>query len=86
MGDCGAKYAKSNPNKDCGNHTVPRIKFNRQQENNSIVDNVVDEILLHEPQKVSAMRKAPEFFDSDYDENDIYQVEIMIFFNTKEKL
>ena len=37
------------------------------QENNSIVNNVVDEILLHETQKVSAAKEAPECLDSDYD-------------------
>ena len=44
-------------------------------ENNSIFNNVVDEILLNETQKVSVAREAPELLDSDCDENDIYQVE-----------
>ena len=45
-----------------------------QQENNAIVNNAVDEILL--TQKVSATNHAaPEFLDSDYDENYLYQVE-----------
>ena len=32
LGDFGAKYVKGKPPKDCGNNTVPRNKFNRQQE------------------------------------------------------
>ena len=66
----------------------PRTKenFNRQQENNAIVNNTVDEILLTENQKVSAAREAPEFLDSDYDENDLYQVYKMSLEETKEKL
>ena len=31
----------------------------------------------YETQKVSAAREAPEFLDSDYDENNLYQVEKM---------
>ena len=66
----------------------PRTKenFNRQQENNAIVKHTVDEILLSENQKVSASREAPEFLDSDYDENDLYQVYKMSLEETKEKL
>ena len=44
-------------------------------ENNAIVNNAVDKILLTENQKLSAAREAPEFLDSDYDENNFYQVE-----------
>ena len=77
LGDFGAKYAKGKPTKDHRNYPVPRKKFNRQQGNNAIVNNAVDEILLHETQKVSAMKEAPELFESDYDENELYQVENM---------
>ena len=44
---------------------------------------MVDEILLNETQKVSAAREAPEILDSDYDENDLYQVEKMCLEETK---
>ena len=50
LGNFGAKCAKGKPNKDRGNHPLPRNKFNMQQEINTIVNNVVDEILLHETQ------------------------------------
>ena len=33
-------------------------------ENNVIINNVVDEILINETQKLSDVREAPEFFDS----------------------
>ena len=36
-------------------------------ENNAIINNVVDETLLNETQKVSAAREAPGFLDSDFD-------------------
>ena len=55
-------------------------------ENKSIVNNALDEILLTENQKVSAAREAPEFLDSDYDENYLYQVDKMSLEDTKEKL
>ena len=75
MGDFGNKYANGKPTKDHGNHPLPGMKLNRQQENNTIVNTVVDKILLHETQKVGAVREAPEFLDSDYDENQNVQVE-----------
>ena len=56
------------------------------QENNDIVNNALDEILLIKNQKVSAVREAPEFQDSDYDEDDVYQVDKMSLEDTKEKL
>ena len=68
------------------NHPVPRKTFNRHQENNAIINNVVDEILLNETEKVSAASKAPECLDSDYDENNIYRVEKMSLEETKENL
>ena len=48
LGDFGSKYVKSRPTKDHGNDPLPGNKFNRQQDNNDIVHNSVDEILLHE--------------------------------------
>ena len=67
--------AKGKPIKDHGNHPAPKVTFDRQQGKKSIIDNVVDKILLNETQKVSCAREEPELLDSYYDENDIYQVE-----------
>ena len=36
---------------------------------------MVYDILINETQKLSAARQAPEFLESDYDVNDLYQVE-----------
>ena len=47
---------------------------------------MVDEILPYETPKVSAAREVPEFLDSYYDKNDLYQVEKMSLEETKEKL
>ena len=47
---------------------------------------MVDEILLKEIQKLSAVREAPEFLDPDYDVNDLDLVERMSTEETKEKL
>ena len=44
------------------------------------------EILLNETQQGSAVREAPEFLDSDCDENDLYQVEKTSIEETREKL
>ena len=46
----------------------------------------MDKILLNETQKLSAVRKAPEFLDSGCDENDIYQVDKMSLEENKNKL
>ena len=86
LGYFGSKYAKYKPTKDCSNHPARRGKFNIQQENNAIVNNLVDEILLHETQKVSDAKGAPEFLDSDFDQNNLYRVEKMSLEDTKEKL
>ena len=84
LGDFGTKYANSRPTKEHGRSPVPKKKINRQQENNAIVDNAVDEILLNETQKASAKNhEAPEFLDSDYDANDLYQVDKMSLEETK---
>ena len=82
--DFSAKYAKVKRTKDCVNHCMPRFYFNSQQKNNGIVNNAVHEILLHETKKVSAAKEAPEFLESGYDENELYQVENMSLENTKE--
>ena len=47
----------------------------------------MDGILLNETQKVSATNhEAPEFLNSNYDANDLYQVDKMSLEETKEKL
>ena len=47
----------------------------------------MDEIALNETQKVSATNyEAPEFLDSEYDANYLYQVDKMSLEEIKEKL
>ena len=58
--DFGYKYDKSRPTKDRGQVHANRNKFNIYQVNNVIVNSEVDEILLHENQKVSAKKQANE--------------------------
>ena len=49
------------------------------------MNNAVDEVLL--TQKLSATNhEAPEFLESDYDANDLYEVEKMSLEETKENL
>ena len=43
----------------------------------------MDEILLHKTQKLSTARKSPKHLDTDYDENDLFQVERISFEETK---
>ena len=66
-------------------HPAPGKKFNRQKENNTIVNSVVDEVLLHETKKLSAAKEAPVFLESDYDENKLYHKENISFDDTKNK-
>ena len=76
LGDFDARYPKGKPTKDHRNNPVLGKKISRHQENNAVINNTVDKILLNETKKVSAANhEAPEFLDSDYDENDMYQVE-----------
>ena len=50
--------------------TIPYQYFiNINQDNNAIVNSEVDEILLHENQKVSAEKEAHENIESDFYEN-----------------
>ena len=86
LGDFGCKYVKSIPTKDRGHDTVPGNKFNRQKEHNSIFNSKADEILLHENQKVSAQKEAPEHINLNFDENGIYQIDNTSIEETKEKL
>ena len=62
------------------------INFIRQQENNTILNSAVDEIFLHENQKVSTMRKEPENVKSDFDDSKLYWIKKLSLEYTKEKL
>ena len=68
--------------------TIPYQKhiFNRQQQNNYIINSAVDGILLHKTEKLSAVKRSPENGDSDFDENKIYHIDNMSIEYTKEKL
>ena len=46
----------------------------------------MDDILLHETQKVNAMKELPKILESDYDEKKLYQVKNMSLEETKENL
>ena len=56
LGNFGSKYIKSRPTKDHGQTPVPGKKFNRQNNNNGILNSAVDEIILHENNKVSTAK------------------------------
>ena len=85
LGNIGFKYVKGKPSNNFKNHHVTEKTFNRQQKNNTIINNVLGKILFHEIHKISAGREASKILDSDYDENYIYQVERMDLEETKEK-
>ena len=67
----------SGTTKDHMHYTIKINKFNRNQQNNAIVNSTVDEILLKEKRKVSAEREAPENIESHFDENEMYQIDNM---------
>ena len=77
MGFFGSKYAKSRPTKDHDNDNKNRNKFNRHQDNNAIVKQSVDGILHQENNKVSAEEEVHKNTKSDFDENNLYQVDNM---------
>ena len=74
MGDFGSKQVKSRPTKDRGNDPVPGNNVCSQKENNAIVNNAVDEILLHKNQKLSTKKKLKKNVDSDFYENKLYLI------------
>ena len=47
LGEFGTKYAAAQPTKDHVNNLVPRKRFQKNQENRDIINNVVDEIILN---------------------------------------
>ena len=63
-----------------------RKKFNRQLENNTIINHVVDEIPLKEIKKWITASELQEVLDSDCDENNLYEIGEMSFEETKEKI
>ena len=69
LGEFFDKYVKVKPTKDRGNHPIPRNKFNRNMENNSIVNSAVGEIIIHKTKKLSAAKETPDFLESYDDEN-----------------
>ena len=69
-----------------GTIPLPKNKFNRQKENNAIFNSAVYEILMHENQKVSAEKEAHKNIQSEFDENNIYQIDNMSLEYTKENL
>ena len=66
MGDFVSRYVKNRPTKYRGHNPVPRNLFNRQKENDSIVNSEVDEIFLHENQNLSAENETHENVESDF--------------------
>ena len=75
LGDFSAKYSKGKPTEVHGDFPIPGNIFNIQMENNAIINNVVDNILLNETQKLSAAMESPEFLNCDCDENHLYYIE-----------
>ena len=73
LGDFGSAYDKIYLLRTAG--TIPYQEcLNRNEEKNYIVDSAVDEILLHENQKVSGEKEAHENIESDFDRNKLYQI------------
>ena len=73
LGKFGTKYAASHPDKDRVSNTINIKKFQEKQENHTIINNIVDELCMVESKNVSAVNhEAPEFLESDYNENYLY--------------
>ena len=61
-------------------------KFNRKQDNNAIVKQAYDEILLQKNNKVSAQEESHQNIESDFGENNLYQIGNMSLDNNKENI
>ena len=82
LGDFGSKYGKSRPTKE--RRKNPTNRFNRKQENNAIVNHAVDKIYLQENDKVISKEEAQENIESEFYENDLYQIDNMSLDDKKE--
>ena len=65
LGDFGSKYFKRRNDKDLWHDNANRKKLNIKQENNTIDNHSVDEIILQGNNKVSAKSEAHENMDSE---------------------
>ena len=75
MGYFGSKYSKISPTKDRGHDTASKNKFNKQQENNDIVQHVVDKIVLQDRNTLSAEDESHRGNDFEIDENGLYEID-----------
>ena len=83
----GAKYAAYYHTKNHGSNPISKRGFQIKQANHTIIENMVDEIHMVESKNVSAVNHdAPEFLETQYDENNLYQVENMSLDETEEKI
>ena len=73
--DLDSEYVKSRPTKYPRHNPANGNKFNKQKQNNAILNHAVDEIFLQGNNKVSDEEEANENIESDFDEKDIYQVD-----------
>ena len=62
---------------------MTRRKFNRQQENNYIVNHAVDKILIQGDNKVINEAEAQENIESEHDENGLYILKICVLITRK---
>ena len=60
-------------------------KFNRQQYNNAIVLNELDQIILQYSIKLSVEEKAHENINSEFNKNDLYDIDNMALDENKQK-
>ena len=86
LGDFGYKCPTIRPTKDRGHDPININKFNRQKQNNAIVESAVDKILLQEKNKVIAKEKSYENIGSDFYENELYHIYNIIPDDKKERL
>ena len=82
LGEFGDKYAKGKPKKDYGNRPIPRKKINRQQKITLLLIMWWMKSYLTK-HKSKCCKGSTKVLDSVYDENDIYQVEMMSIEETK---
>ena len=86
LGEFGSKYYKIRPNKDRRHEPATKNKFNRHKQNNAIVHHKVGGVILQDKKKLMAEDEAHENTDSEFDENDKYDINNMSLDEKKEKI
>ena len=75
LGDFGTKYDTYRSTKDHRQDPATKKSFGRQQENNTMIQHVVDEIILQQNEKLSVKYETRESIYNEVNEDDLPDLE-----------